>query len=171
MREIFMRERMAVLLSCFLFVGVTCAQQSSGSAQSMTGIDTSNHEMANTQMKDMPMNADKEVDKDNDASAHAMHSMEGHMDMGPPMNMTALRPPKPGDAARAQQVVDAARRASEKYLDYHVALADGFKIFLPNVPQKIITSPITATRWKPLSVSTPSIPPRCFTKSTAATTS
>ena len=66
-----------------------------------------------------------------------MHSMEGHMDMGPHMKMTALRQPKPGDAARAQQVAEAARKASEKYKDYHVALAEGFKIFIPNVPQKM----------------------------------
>ncbi len=59
------------------------------------------------------------------------------MDMGPHMRMTALRPARSGDAERAQKVVDAARKASEKYLDYHVALADGFKIFLPNIPQKM----------------------------------
>jgi hypothetical protein len=63
--------------------------------------------------------------------------MEGHMDMGPHMKMTALRPAKPGDADRAQQVVEAARKAAQKYMDYHVALADGFKIFLPNIPQKM----------------------------------
>ena len=59
------------------------------------------------------------------------------MDMGPHMKMTALRPPKPGDAARAQQVADEARKASEKYTDYHTALADGYKIFHPEVPQKM----------------------------------
>jgi len=68
---------------------------------------------------------------------HAMHSMEGHMDMGPHMKMTALRPAQPGDAERAQRVVDAARKACAKYLDYHAALADGFKIFHPELPQKI----------------------------------
>ena len=34
-------------------------------------------------------------------------------------------------------MVETARQASEKYKDYHAALADGFQIFLPNVPQKI----------------------------------
>ena len=84
-------------------------------------------------MKDMPMNGDK----DNDASASAMHSMEGHMDMGPHMKMTALRPAKPGDAERAQAVVEVARKTLEKYMDYHVALNEGFRIFFPNVPQKM----------------------------------
>jgi hypothetical protein len=95
----------------------------SSSQQSMPGMDTSGH--------DMPARADS------DASAHAMHSMEGHMDMGPHMKMTALRPSKPGDAERAQQVAGEARKASEKYTDYHAALADGFEIFHPEVPQKM----------------------------------
>jgi len=99
--------------------------------------EKSNHDMSS--MKDMPMGAEKGGDKDSDsdASLHVMHSMEGHMDMGPHMKMTAPRQLKPGDAARAQQVVEAARKASEKYTDYHVALADGFKIFHPELPQKM----------------------------------
>jgi hypothetical protein len=110
------------------------------SQQSMPGMDMSGQsgqDMSN--MKGMNMGGASGNDKDaeNDASAHVMNSMEGHMDMGPHMKMTALRPPKPGDAARAQQIVEASRKASERYLDYHVALADGFKIFFPNVPQKM----------------------------------
>jgi len=83
-------------------------------------------------MKNMPMDG-----KEDEAGAHVMHSMEGHMDMGPHMKMTALRQPKTGDAARAQQVADAARKASEKYTEYQAALNDGYKIFLPNVAQKM----------------------------------
>jgi hypothetical protein len=120
----------AAILSCAAY---TCAQQPSSTTppaqQSMPGMDMSGHDMSN--MKGMP------ADNDSDASGHAMKSMEGHMDMGPHMKMTALRPPKPGDSDRAQQVVEAARKASEKYMDYHAALADGFKIFHPEVPQKM----------------------------------
>jgi len=73
----------------------------------------------------------------NDGSAHAMLSMaDRQMDMGPHMKMTTLRDLKPGDQAKADQVVAAARTAAEKYTDYKVALADGYKIFLPNIPQK-----------------------------------
>jgi hypothetical protein len=90
------------------------------------------HDMST--MKDMPMSGEKE---DAEASAHALQSMEGHIDMGPHMKMTALRQLRPGDAERAQAVVEAARKASEKYKDHHAALADGFRIFLPNVPQKM----------------------------------
>ncbi len=108
----------------------------SGGQQSMPGMDMSGGTAHHDMSKDMPM-ADSDKDADRDASAHVMNSMEGHMDMGPHMKMTALRPPNPGDAARAQKVADEARKASEKYTDYHTALADGFKIFLPDVPQKM----------------------------------
>ena len=108
-----MRDRIVVLISLFLLTSVTWGQQPASSSapssgqQSMPGMDMSGHDMSN--MKGMDMSADKDADKDSDASAHAMHSMEGHMDMGPHMKMTALRPPKPGDTARAQQIVEGAR--------------------------------------------------------------
>ena len=77
------------------------------------------------------------MEMDSDGAAHAMHTMEKrHMDMGPHMKMTALRDRKPGDDDRAEKIVEAARTAGEKYRDYHIALADGYHIFLPNVPQK-----------------------------------
>src|SRR5258708_5185294 len=58
-----------------------------------------------------------------------------HHGMGPHMFMTTLRDPRPGDPAKAQTVVDQARPALERYKDYKLALADGFKIFLPDIPQ------------------------------------
>jgi hypothetical protein len=133
-----MRNRIVVLISLFLLASVAWGQQqpaASSGQPSMPGMDMHGHDMSNMPMNDKGM--DMSTDKDSDASAHAMHSMEGHMDMGPHMKMTGLRPTKPGDAARAEQVVEGARKAAEKYLDYHVALNDGFKIFLPNVPQKM----------------------------------
>jgi len=88
-------------------------------------------------MKGMSMGTDKEKDNNSDPGMNVMHSMEGRMDMGPHMKMTALRPSQPGDAERAQQVVDAARKVSSKYIDYHAALAAGFTIFHPEIPQEI----------------------------------
>ena len=74
---------------------------------------------------------------DDNRGAHAMHSMESHhMDMGPHMKMTGLREPKPGGQEKAEQVVEAARRAATKYTDYKAALADGYRIFMPDRPQK-----------------------------------
>lgn len=66
-----------------------------------------------------------------------MSDMSGmHMDMNPHMFMTALRPANAADQARAAQILDTLRPTIAKYKDYHVALAEGFKIFLPNVPQQ-----------------------------------
>jgi hypothetical protein len=125
---------------CSVAWGQTSSNPSSGAQsgghQPMPGMDMSGmsgHDMS--KMKDMPMSGEK--DADSDASSHVMKSMEGHMDMGPHMKMTALRQPKEGDAKRAQQVAEQARTASEKYTDYHKALADGYKIVHPEVPQKM----------------------------------
>ena len=136
-----MSSRSAILVSLLLMASIVSGQQPSGTdqsgSQSMPGMDMPGHDMSNMQNKDAPMSGEKDSEKDSDAGMHAMHAMEGHMDMGPHMKMTALRSAKPGDDERAQKVVEAARKASEKYMDYHVALADGFKIFLPNIPQKM----------------------------------
>jgi hypothetical protein len=58
-----------------------------------------------------------------------MAHMAGHM------YMTELKAPKPGDQQRADAIVAAAKTAMEPYQDYHKALADGYEIFLPNLPQ------------------------------------
>lgn len=60
-----------------------------------------------------------------------------HMDMGPHMRMTAVRPPQAGDEQRAGEVASRARQAIEKYQDYRVALRDGYEILLPRVPQQM----------------------------------
>ncbi len=51
------------------------------------------------------------------------------------MRISAHRAPAPGDEQRAMEIEEKLRAGIEKYKDYHVALNDGFKIFLPNVPQ------------------------------------
>ncbi len=61
--------------------------------------------------------------------AAPMTHMQGHM------FMTTLRPLQPGDQKRADAIVVAARAAMAPYVDYRKALADGYKIFLPDVPQ------------------------------------
>jgi len=126
-----MRKRILITVTAFLFVSTLLLAQDQSKPNPPT-MDMSGHETSGmgSAMGDMP-------GMSNEANAHAMHSMEGHhMDMGPHMKMTALREAKPGDQEKAEQVVEAARKAAEKYSDYKVALADGFKIFMPNVPQK-----------------------------------
>jgi hypothetical protein len=132
-----MRHTLAtVALACLLIISSAVAQEDKPSdstpAMNMPGNEMSGHDASRMTSSDM-----HEMPGMGDGSAHAMEAMQGrHMDMGPHMKMTALRDLKPGDEERAQQVVEAARRVAEKYKDYHLALADGFKIFLPNVPQK-----------------------------------
>jgi hypothetical protein len=133
-----MCNRIAIAL-CLLMASVAWGQTQtapSSNQQSMPGMNMPGHDMSNMQMKDMHMGSDADS-ADSDAGAHAMHSMEGHMDMGPHMKMTELRKPQPGDAERAQKVADEARKVADQYADYHKALADGFEIFLPNIPQKM----------------------------------
>lgn len=69
---------------------------------------------------------------------HATHAMSTrHMDMGPHMQLTVLRAPQPGDHERAAEIVRSLRLAIEPYKDYTKALADGYQIFLPHVPQPL----------------------------------
>ena len=53
------------------------------------------------------------------------------------MKMTELRPLRPGDQQKADEILAGARKAMEQYRDYRVALDEGFQIFLPNLPQKM----------------------------------
>jgi len=91
-------------------------QQASGASQSMPGMD----------MSDETTN-----------EAHAVHDMTpGHADAHSlHMTMTAMRAAAPGDVERANEIVAQLRTSLEKYKDYHAALDDGFRIFLPNIPQ------------------------------------
>lgn len=64
----------------------------------------------------------------NMADVQAM-SIPGHM------YMTPLRPLQPGDQQKADAIVAAAKKAMAPYTDYRKALANGYVIFQPNVPQ------------------------------------
>ena len=124
--------RTAIVLCCALLTAASAAAQSDNHSPSNQGtadqaVTTSSDDMSGMKMDGM----------DTDGASHAMHTMETrHMDIGPHMKMTALRDSKPGDEERAEKIIQSARKAAEKYRDYHVALADGYQIFLPNVPQK-----------------------------------
>jgi hypothetical protein len=148
-----MSRRILALASLALFALVTLRAQEQKSQDSSPSteqpaqaspVDASpdpSTQPAHDASADMPkmsgMNMPDMAGMNNDGSAHAMISMSDRkMDMGPHMKMTTLRELKPGDQEKADQVVAAARKAAEKYIDYKVALADGYKIFLPNLPQK-----------------------------------
>jgi hypothetical protein len=97
-----------------------------GHSDSMPGMD-----MGGMKMDD---------DSSNHAQAGAMQSMahSHHMEMDAAhMRMTPVRPVAEGDRERAQQIVDTVAQAIQKYKDYRVALAEGYRIFAPNVPQPV----------------------------------
>jgi hypothetical protein len=117
----------SALLLAPLFAPSPLAQESPSSQSSparahdsMAGMDMGQHD----------------TDKNSDAAKAANDAMSDHdMDMSAHMYMTALRPANPADEKRAEEIVAQLRPAIEKYKDYRVALADGFKIFMPDVPQ------------------------------------
>src|SRR5271156_3906669 len=94
-------------------------------------------QQSDSDMKGMDMgDAQHDADQSPQTARTANDDMSDmHMEMSGHMHMTAARPEAPGDAARAEKIVEQLRPAIEKYKDYHVALNDGFKIFFPNVPQ------------------------------------
>src|SRR4249919_3701378 len=65
----------------------------------------------------------------------ADHVMSGPMDsiMMRHMEMTPLRQASLGDTLRAQSVAKELKRAIAKYQDTAVAVADGYKMFLPGL--------------------------------------
>ena len=65
------------------------------------------------------------------AAMDAAEHMSAHMYLSQP------RPAQPSDQVKAAGVVAAAKTAMAPYQDYHKALADGYRIFLPNVPQPL----------------------------------
>jgi hypothetical protein len=67
----------------------------------------------------------------------AVHDMTPgrHDAHGQHMTMTAMRDQTPEDVQRANEIVAQLRAGIERYRDYQVALNDGFKVFLPNIPQ------------------------------------
>ncbi|HEY2461978.1 MAG TPA: hypothetical protein VGI16_14305 [Candidatus Acidoferrum sp.] len=103
-----------------LVPGATEEQQSAGS------VDSSAQEMPGMDMSDAKA-SERQAVSDMTPGAHDAH--------GAHMTMTAMRAQTPADIQRAKEIAVQLRAGIEKYKDYHAALADGFRIFLPNVPQ------------------------------------
>ncbi len=108
----------------------------SGQNKSMPGMDNMpgmdmDHDMPGMKMG---QGADEKDPTTEHGAMDAMSHMHHHQ-MGPHMYMTKLRPSTPQDWAKADDIAAQLREAIAKYKDYHVALADGFRIFAPNLPQ------------------------------------
>jgi hypothetical protein len=95
------------------------------------GAPTQNVDVDHSSMPGMDMSDEHANEK---AAVHDM--TQGHHDAhSQHMTMTAMRERTPEDVQRANEIVTQLRAGIEKYRDYHVALNDGFKIFMPNIPQ------------------------------------
>ncbi len=71
-----------------------------------------------------------------DAMDSDTHMGGGGKNMALHMSFTALRPANEADNARAAALVSQLQHALAKYKDYHVAEADGFKPFHPEIKQQ-----------------------------------
>lgn len=69
------------------------------------------------------------------ARAAAEEAMGSHLMDNAHMRMTPLRRGTHADSVRAAELVAEMREDLAKYKDVRVALADGFREFLPNIPQ------------------------------------
>jgi len=116
----------AVAVSVFLSLRLPAQQPSQGQGQDdMGGMDLS--KMGNMH---------HDVAENPDAARSANDSMSHeHMEMSAHMFMAAPRPENPDDEKRAEQILATLRPSIEKYKDYKAAIADGYQIFLPNIPQ------------------------------------
>ncbi|MGH9774435.1 MAG: hypothetical protein ACRD50_05745 [Candidatus Acidiferrales bacterium] len=116
------------IAALLILVGTRASgQQGQSQSQQQKPTDMSGMDMGT-------MHHDTASDPEAARGAHeAMGDM--HMDMGPHMKMTDLRPANPVDQERAGKMVETLRASIDKYKDYRVALADGFQIFLPKLPQ------------------------------------
>jgi hypothetical protein len=99
-------------------------QPSTSQSQQPQGMDQSS--MPGMDMDDAKANEAHAVD-DMTPGHHDPHNLH--------MHMTAMRPQTPEDTQRANEIAAQLRTGIEKYKDYHVALNEGYKIFLPNLPQ------------------------------------
>jgi len=61
-----------------------------------------------------------------DPSGYAQHD--------PHMKVTVKRPANPEDVERAEEIVRQTKKVMERFKDYRVALEEGYKIFLPQLP-------------------------------------
>jgi hypothetical protein len=117
-----------------LFIGAALLVAAVAGAQEQSQKSHDQGGMAGMEMGDAQKGNSPEARAANAAMSGEMS--EHDMNMGAHMFMTDLRPANAADEKRAAEILTELRPAIEKYRDYKVALADGFQIFMPNVPQE-----------------------------------
>ncbi len=120
---------LSLALASLLIGPATRAQGTSSSGPKQDQDDMPSMDMGDTH---------RASDQNLEAAKSANDAMSGpDMNIGAHMFMTDLRPPRAGDDRRATETVDILRKSIAKYRDYKVALADGFRIFMPDLPQPL----------------------------------
>ena len=123
-----MNRRNSVLIS-LIFAGLLWTAQTAH-ADDMGAMD-----MGGMTHEKMP------EDGENAASMDRMMSSE-HMEHDPMMaahmGYTDLRPKNDADQKRADELVETLQKALAKYKDFHVAEADGYKPWHPEVKQPVV---------------------------------
>lgn len=122
---------LAVLLLVTVFLSAmpghrAPALQLTAAVQDPQNSSSASHDMSGMDMDDAKLNESSAVN-DMTGGHHDVHSLH--------IKMTAMRPRDDRDVERANEIAQQLREGIEKYKDYHVALNDGYKIFLPNLPQ------------------------------------
>jgi hypothetical protein len=118
------------------FAPATARAQDAPKPSASSSAPPSSSSMPGMDMSDMQRESDQNPEAARAANdAMDMPGME--MAANPHMFMTDLAPKQAGDDRRAAEIVEILRGAIAKYRDYKVALADGYQIFLPGVPQPV----------------------------------
>ena len=131
-------KSMAIALAAavLLCAGAIARAQNSPRPPSSSPASNTPSSMPGMDMSDMQ----RETEQNPEAAKAANDAMDMpgmEMAANPHMFMTDLAPKQPGDDRRAQEIVEILSKSIAKYKDYKLALADGYQIFLPNVPQPI----------------------------------
>ena len=129
--------RTGMVVGAILALTILLAAMPGHNAPSVADIRSTQQQGSTSQeMPDMDpsqMNMDAGAEQASEGAAvsemNRMHGSSAHL------HRTEMRPAAPGDTQRANQIAIELRAGIERYKDYHVALNDGFKIFLPKIAQ------------------------------------
>ena len=132
--------RAAMVVGAIFVVTVLLAAMPGHNAPSVQAVGPEVHQSSSQGSSAVPsvmdhsqMSMDMSNDKENEkAAVNEMNHMRGS---SAHLHMTEMRTQNSADLHRANEIVTQLRGGIERYKDYHVALNDGYRIFLPNLPQ------------------------------------
>ncbi len=127
-------SRASIVFGALFLVGVLLAAIPAHKNASSSMLLTQESSAPQSSSNSMP-GMDMSGDHANEITAVHDMTLGGHDPHSLHMYMTAPRPQIPEDLQRANEIVSQLRSGIAKYRDYQVALDDGFKIFMPDIPQ------------------------------------